>query len=308
MTILNKLIAESTECDFKLKVEKKKPKSWLKSVSAFANGLGGSLFFGVDDEKEIVGLEDIKSDSEIISRYIRDRIMPIPTFRLLPITEEGRELLILTVSAGRSTPYYYKADGVMESLVNALIHRDYSIIGSEIHIDMYDDRLSVYSPRGMPDGTYIQNREITAVPSVRRNPVLADIFEQLGYMERKGSGFTKICSAYKGSNNKSGKKPNFFSSNTEFTVTLPNLNFKTSNEDVLNEVLNDTDKIILAYFMDNPNSTQILAIKTLPYSKRKIQGSMKLLQKTGLLKHVGSKETGSWVVNINDKKRLITSK
>ena len=39
---LNTLIAECTAYDFKLMLEEKKPKSWLKSVSAFANGLGGS--------------------------------------------------------------------------------------------------------------------------------------------------------------------------------------------------------------------------------------------------------------------------
>lgn len=35
-----------------------KPKSWLKSVSAFANGIGGTLFFGIDDERNLVGLAD----------------------------------------------------------------------------------------------------------------------------------------------------------------------------------------------------------------------------------------------------------
>ena len=40
---LNTLIAECSAYDFKVMLEEKKPKSWLKSVSAFANGLGGSL-------------------------------------------------------------------------------------------------------------------------------------------------------------------------------------------------------------------------------------------------------------------------
>lgn len=47
---LNSLIAECTAYDFKVMLEEKKPKSWLKSVSAFANGLGGSLFFGIDND------------------------------------------------------------------------------------------------------------------------------------------------------------------------------------------------------------------------------------------------------------------
>ena len=39
---LDKLISETTDCDFKVELEEKKPKSWLKSVSAFANSFGGS--------------------------------------------------------------------------------------------------------------------------------------------------------------------------------------------------------------------------------------------------------------------------
>lgn len=41
--MIEQLIAEATECDFKVAVEKKKPKSWLKSISAFSNGIGGIL-------------------------------------------------------------------------------------------------------------------------------------------------------------------------------------------------------------------------------------------------------------------------
>ena len=44
--MIEQLIAEATECDFKVALETKKPKSWLKSVSAFSNGIGGTLFFG----------------------------------------------------------------------------------------------------------------------------------------------------------------------------------------------------------------------------------------------------------------------
>ena len=48
-------IGESNEYDKKLMLEEKKPKSWLKSVSAFANGKGGILFFGVADDDTLVG-------------------------------------------------------------------------------------------------------------------------------------------------------------------------------------------------------------------------------------------------------------
>lgn len=51
----NRLIAECTSYDFKEMLERKKVKSWLKSVSAFANTEGGSLFYGVNNEGEMWG-------------------------------------------------------------------------------------------------------------------------------------------------------------------------------------------------------------------------------------------------------------
>ena len=67
---------------------------------------------------------------------------------------------------------------------NAIIHRDYQELGSEIHIDMYNDRMEVYSPGGMIDGRLIQQLNPLSVPSKRRNPLLADFFSRLDLMER----------------------------------------------------------------------------------------------------------------------------
>lgn len=391
--MIDRLIAEATECDFKVALETKKPKSWLKSVSSFSNGVGGTLFFGISDEREIVGLADVQADAEAISRLIKERITPYPNFILIPERENGKDLLVLTVSSGRSTPYYYKADGVMETyirignesviapdyvlnqlilkginrtydaltsefnfkdyafsklreqykvwtgnsmedkmfdsfeirdrddkltnagalladnspirhsrlfctrwngldksggmvdaldsaeysgsliillnegvgfvkrnmktrwkktansriempeycersvfeaLVNALIHRDYLVLGSEVHIDIYDDRLTIYSPGGMADGTRIQERDISNVSSTRRNPVLADIFGRLGYMERQGSGFKKIKEGYHNEVNfRPELEPSFYSDISSFQVTLYNLNYNIPVENVL---------------------------------------------------------------------------
>lgn len=69
---IESLKIECTAYDFKLKLEEKRPKSWLKSVSAFANGSGGSLFFGIDDDGTSQGLENIQHVCEAISNKIRD--------------------------------------------------------------------------------------------------------------------------------------------------------------------------------------------------------------------------------------------
>ena len=142
--MIEQLIAEATECDFKVALEIKKPKSWLKSVSAFSNGIGGTLFFGVSDDRKPIGLSDVQKDAEAISRLIKERITPLPQFILKPLQEDGKNLLALEVSPGRSTPYYYKADGVMEAYIRvgneSVIAPDYIV--NEQGVIYYDWNVS----------------------------------------------------------------------------------------------------------------------------------------------------------------------
>ena len=87
---LKTLIAECTAYDFKVILEEKKPKSWLKSVSAFANGLGGSLFFGINNEGTIFASTDTQnvgdhdgyvSETKLTERQLKilNRIKESPT-------------------------------------------------------------------------------------------------------------------------------------------------------------------------------------------------------------------------------------
>ena len=386
MISVEKLLTELTDCDFKEMLEVRKPKSWLKSVSAFANERGGGLIFGMADNKTVVGLADIKGDIDIISKQIKEKITPLPSvdFRAYE-TDEGKDILIVEVATGNETPYFYSADGnliayirvgsdsvpaphnrlrelvmrgknltadalsteykvddmtftildaafkkvkkqiltkndyisfglckpdctltnaglmfsdecpllqsrvfctrwdgldksggaddaiddkefegdlisqlqkshdfvkmnmkvrwkkmsdhridkpdyadraVFEALANALMHRDYDVAGSEVHVDMFDDRLEIYSPGGMPDGTLIQEREIDSVPSTRRNPIIAEIFHRLDYIERRGSGLKKMqleTSYLHGYTEEYA--PEFRSTATEFHVIFKNMNY-----------------------------------------------------------------------------------
>lgn len=108
---LKTLIAECTVYDFKVMLEEKKPKSWLKSVSAFANGLGGSLFFGIDNDGVVKGLTDVQHVCETISSKIRDYMDPLPEVEMMPQTVDGHNVLQVKVSSGNYTPYYYVGDG-----------------------------------------------------------------------------------------------------------------------------------------------------------------------------------------------------
>ena len=56
-----------------------------------------------------------------------------------------------------------------------LMLRDYCEIGSEVHIDIFDDRMEISSPGGMPSGDLVQQLDWMNVTSIRRNPVIADL-------------------------------------------------------------------------------------------------------------------------------------
>lgn len=90
----------------------------------------------------------------------------------------------------------------------------------------FDDRLEVTFPGGMLGGTNIQDFDLRkAVISKRRNPVLADVFSRLGYMERQGGGLRKIIEGYETEPNYTeDMKPEFYSNSSQFTV-VKDLNY-----------------------------------------------------------------------------------
>lgn len=69
----------------------------------------------------------------------------------------------------------------------------------------------------MYDGSIVQNLDADRIPSRRRNPIIADIFNRMNYMERRGSGFKKIKDDYrKEVNYKENLEPKFYSDNNSF--------------------------------------------------------------------------------------------
>lgn len=454
---ITKLIGETSEYDKKLKLEMKKPKSWCKSVSAFANTYGGSLIFGISDDNQIIGLENPDKDAEIISEMIKSRLDPIPEFKIRFQKEEDKVLLIVDILKGEETPYYYSGDGVLEAyvrignesvkasstelkrlvlhgrnttfdsqnsmykvedyafsklrerykkwtgqsfndkdlisfglatkdgyltnagalivdespihysrvfctrwngltksggtmdalddaeysgslisliengegfikrnakmmwrktansreelpeyversyheaLVNAIAHRNYLVNGSEVHIDIYDDRMEIYSPGGMPDGSVIQDRDPTTVPSTRRNPVIADVFNRLGYMERKGSGFAKILDNYAFQiNYTEEKKPYFRSDRYQFTVIMPNLNYngtQDGTQDVTQDgTQDDVYTLILEIIKRNNKISAKQLAEKLGISIRTVRRKIKEMDN---IEYIGHGYSGYWKI------------
>lgn len=83
----------------------------------------------------------------------------------------------------------------------------------------------------MLDGSIVQNLDTDYVASKRRNPVIADIFSRMHFMERRGSGFRKIKADYRRAvNYRSDIEPQFRSTPTSFFAALYNLNYNVPIE------------------------------------------------------------------------------
>ncbi len=83
-------------------------------------------------------------------------------------------------------------DAMREILVNALIHRDYSIAGGAVSLAIFDDRVEVWSAGKYPSG--ITPESLTrAHLSVQRNPIIADVFHRTGLVEKWGRGTNRVA-------------------------------------------------------------------------------------------------------------------
>jgi ATP-dependent DNA helicase RecG len=83
-------------------------------------------------------------------------------------------------------------DAMREILVNALIHRDYSIAGGAVSLAIFDDRVEVWSAGRYPTGITAELL-VRAHPSVQRNPLIAEVFHRTGLIEKWGRGTNRVA-------------------------------------------------------------------------------------------------------------------
>ena len=128
---------------------------------------------------------------------------------------------------GRRNMPEYAERAVLEALVNHFIHRDYTVMGGEVHVDIYDDRITITSPGGMYSGQNVQDLQLDEISSERRNPILADVMAQLDYMEKRGSGLKKICNETKKLKTyKEERKPVFKSTASQFMTIIYSMEYE----------------------------------------------------------------------------------
>ncbi len=85
--------------------------------------------------------------------------------------------------------YDYPEAAFRELLANALIHRDYAISGTDIGVWIFDDRIEIKSPGGLPNTLTVEKMKMGM--KYHRNPVLAQYFFDADMVERAGQGIVK---------------------------------------------------------------------------------------------------------------------
>lgn len=167
-------------------------------------------------------------------------------------------------------------------------------------LDMFDDRIEIYSPGGMVSGISLEGKDLLKIPSKRRNPILADIFSRLKYMERRGSGFKKILADYEGQVEfDETKMPVFEADNDDFTLTLYNLNYGTNyatqvkQNGTQGDTQDDTQEKIIKMIEENPRVSTSDMAKRLGIGIATVKRKIKKMPN---ISYVGSGYSGHWEI------------
>ena len=133
--------------------------------------------------------------------------------------------------------------------------------------------MEITSPGGMFGGGSIQEYDIYSIRSMRRNPVIADLFQRMKYMERRGSGLRKIVSeTEKLPGYTEAYKPQFFSTATDFWVILKNVNYHHDHSIIVttHDKTYDATQVTAQVETQVTTSDKILVFCSTPHSKSEI--------------------------------------
>ena len=244
---------------------------------------------------------------------------------LIQLLQDGENFIKLhnkttwyKTGSGRVEITSYHPVAVYELLVNALIHRDYNSPGSEIQIAIFDDRMEIGSPGGMYDRKRIDTLDLKKLPlpSSRRNPIIADVFQRMRFMERRGSGYEKIMTALKNDTS----KIDIYSDHSYFRATLYDYNYIATHDAQKLMVADENtsekaqekgkelaksgeelaksgeENSILTELMKSPNITRAKLSEATGIAPRTLDRIMKKLKDNKIIERVGSDTKGEWKI------------
>ncbi|HIJ10436.1 TPA: winged helix-turn-helix transcriptional regulator [Candidatus Woesearchaeota archaeon] len=205
-------------------------------------------------------------------------------------------------------------EALREALLNAIGHRDYTIRGANILVDIFSDRITMTNPGGLVGGL---KKEEFGKRSLSRNRLLFGAMQRMDLVEEAGSGIYRIRKAMK---KYRLQAPIFEMDDFWFSVTFkrPDLQ-KLSMQERLEggrksgrigwsdkwskEGLSERQIEILAIIKDNPKVSRRILAERVGINQSAIQRHLETLKGRGIIKRVGSDRGGYWVVLSNEKNK-----
>jgi ATP-dependent DNA helicase RecG len=188
----------------------------------------------------------------------------------------------------------YPPSAVREALINALVHTDYSIKGSDIQIAIFDNRLEIQNPGMLPFGFTLEN--FKAGVSRVRNRVIARVFHELKLMEQWGSGYKRIIEACQA---EGYPEPKWEELGTFIRVTFyPHLQTRLVQipESELEDEFLEREKAILDLFEKEESLPfrEIFTRLSPKISERMLRYNLAQLKRKGVLRSRGKSRSTVW--------------
>ena len=181
----------------------------------------------------------------------------------------------MTGEARREEIYEIPLEAIREVVVNAVAHRDYFATGCHTTIDIFDDRLEIGNPGGLPKGLTVES---FGKKAVRRNPIITNLLQRCNLVENMGTGINKIKNLCADNN---VKKPDFVFDEF-FTVIFKRLE--------INEEINE----VLVVIKNNPKIKAFPIAQHVNKPKKTIDRYLKKLKDLGLIEYRGSNKSGGY--------------
>lgn len=175
----------------------------------------------------------------------------------------------------------YPEYALRESLLNAVIHRDYNFTGSVL-VSLFDDHFEITSLGGLVKGISIE--DLYNGVSESRNPNLANIFYRLKYVESFGTGIGRIIESYR----EYDKEPLILNTENTFKVILYNVNYmKENNIKILPTNLTQEEQII-EYLKKNRKINRVIVESLLGVSKTRANDILNKMISENALIQIGT--------------------
>ena len=208
-------------------------------------------------------------------------------------------------------------EALREAIINATAHRDYFKKGTNIMVEMFDDRIDITNFGGLVKGL---KPEDFGKKSVLRNPNIANLLHRAGYIEKMGTGINKMKNLI----SKAGLPPIKFEFDNFFTVTFKRpirkeISFLAENDKLLktiDDTINDTINEPINEVVKKRLIKEILYIAKYGFITRAVIESISkisiatakrdafLLKKMGFIKFKGARKTGKYILSDKGKKIL----